>query len=101
MDDKGRVLVSLSLKWRTQPSIAEEYAFLARRPYSIETVTLVILFLYQLHHEGLVEDSHLGEGEAYVWRLSKAGEIEQQRLLSEYPEVALAREDFLLSGCPI
>lgn len=102
MNSKDQVLVCVGHAWRTAHDIAQETAFVHKLEYTeVHTVT-VFLHLVQLKASHMVEEHDSGGPKhVSVWRLTTAGQKQQEQLLTGNPRVALAREDFLFAGCPI
>ena len=102
LNGKDQVLVCAGLPWRTTVDIAQETAFVNKLEYTEAHDPVVYLHLAQLKAEQMVEEHCFGDAKRpTLWRLTRAGQAQQELLIAANPRIAVAREDFLFAGCPI
>ena len=102
MNAKGQVLTCVGEGWQTPLDIAQEVAFVYKAEYTDAHIVTVVLLLFQLKSDRLVEEHDFGDATRLnTYRLSPLGKKRQAELLAGNPDIIRRQEDFLLSGCPI
>lgn len=102
MNTKDQVLACVGGSWKTPLDIARETAFVYKAEYTDTHIVMVVLLLFQLKSDHLVEEHDFNDPKKLnLYKLSPLGKKQQAELFAGNPDIVRRQEDFILSGCPI